>query len=180
METPVITRRNSEKLDLKLQQTKRDKLKYTPEWNFDDVEPDGQFIERLKSSINFIPEVPIDHLDYIPQRESNTPEFYPQKPNYTLQQPEFFNKFDLSTLFYIFIYFPGSSQQYFAARELSRRQWNYHKSIQTWFRLIDKPEEANNEYIIGKFEYLDYSSSKRWCVRVRDHFKFILKNIENN
>lgn len=130
-----------------------------------------EFSHLLSLSANFIPDVPYEVIDYKPQHMFNTPSNFPQMPNMKLLQPEFFCRYDVSTLFYIFFYFPGSSQQYFAGRELKQRGWRFHTKYQTWFHRVGEPTEVTKEYEIGKFEYFDHNTSSGWCVRQRNSFK---------
>lgn len=130
------------------------------------------FCRALSSEMNLIPDPPYDSHDVVRTENTiDTPPSYPQTKNMKLVQPEFFKKYDLSTLFFIFFYSPGTSQQYFAGRELQNRDWHYHIKFQTWFHRIEEPKEKTPEFEISKFEYFDHSTSEGWCVRKRDNFK---------
>ena len=136
------------------------------------------FVYSLSTSLNLIPDVPYEEENEMVQttKEGNS---YPEQPYIKLLQPEFFKKYDLQTLFFIFFYFPNSSQQYFAGRELKRRQWVFHKKYQTWFHRIGEPSERTETYEIGKFEYFEYGTNEGWCIRVRSPFKFEYRETEN-
>ena len=131
----------------------------------------SDFSHALFTSMDLIPDIPLEMSDYNPQNPAETPDNYPKKPNVKLLQPDFFRRYDMSTLFYIFFYFPGTTQQLFAGRELKQRGWIFHNKYQTWFHRLSEPTEINDNYEIGSFEYFDRSTQECWCVRVRDSFK---------
>jgi CCR4-NOT transcription complex subunit 3 len=133
--------------------------------------PPQEFAHALYSSLDLIPDVPYDIDDYKPQNPVETPKSYPQMPNMKLLQPEFFRRYDASTLFYIFFYFPGTPQQYFAGRELKQRGWRFHTKYQTWFKRATEPTEITQQYEVGKFDYLDHKVPDGWAVRQRSGFK---------
>lgn len=136
------------------------------------------FCRALSSEMNLIPDPPYDLHDVVHTENSiDTRPSYPQTKNMKLVQPEFFKKYDLSTLFFIFFYSPGTSQQYFAGRELQNRDWIYHTKFQTWFHRIEEPKEKTAEYEISKYEYFDHSTSEGWCVRKFNNFKLEFSNI---
>ncbi|OHS96289.1 hypothetical protein TRFO_37562 [Tritrichomonas foetus] len=136
------------------------------------------FSHALFSSIDLIPDVPFDIADYKPQNLVNTPAEYPQSPNMKLLQSDFFRRYDLSTLFYIFFYFPGTPQQLFSGNELKQRGWRFHTKYQTWFHRISEPTEITDHYEIGAFEYFDHNTQDGWCVRVRNSFKLEYECLE--
>ena len=63
---------------------------------------------------------------------------FPTVPMYNRR--ENFGKFDLETLFFTFYYQQGTIQQYFAAVELKKKNWMFHKKYQTWFKKLDPTE----------------------------------------
>lgn len=130
-----------------------------------------EFSHLLSLAANFIPEIPCEQVEYKPRHQISTPSGFPQEPNARLLQPEFFCRYDASTLFYIFFFFPGTPPQYFASRELRQRGWRYHSKYQTWFHRVGAPVESTPEYEIGTFEYFDHNTSSGWCVRQRASFK---------
>ena len=134
----------------------------------------------LTSSLNLIPDAPfeVDPQQLEEKKIEDRGIIYPQTPYMKLLQPEFFKKYDVLTLFFIFFYFPGTSQQFFAARELKSREWMYHKSFQTWFHRTGESTETNEQYEIGKFEYFDHSNSEGWCIRVKSNLKIEYSQIE--
>lgn len=115
------------------------------------------------------------------EKEENDDSFpYPKHAMMKLLQPEFFSKYDLDTLFFIFFYLTGTSLQYFAGRELKKRSWVFHKQYQTWFRLVEEPTETKEDYQVGKFEYFDHGSDEGWMIRQRSGFKLEYDMIEKD
>ena len=138
------------------------------------------FNHALSSSFNYIPDTPYDanESDLYSQTGINTGNansttdlqntenlqiHYPASRNMKLLQPESLRKYDLSTLFFIFFFFPGTPQQYFAGQELKNRDWMYNTKFQTWFHRISEPTEKTSSYEVAKFEYFDHSES--WIIR---------------
>ncbi|KAK8860232.1 CCR4-NOT transcription complex, subunit 3 [Tritrichomonas musculus] len=130
-----------------------------------------EFERALFTSLDLIPDIPYDLIGYQPQNPVNVPTEYPQTPNMKLFQPEFLKNYDLSTLFYIFYYFPGSTQQYFAGEELKKRNWIYHNMNKTWYHRLSEPCEKTSDYEIGKFEYFDSVSKDYWGIKQIEAFK---------
>lgn len=70
-------------------------------------------------------------------------------------------------------------QQLYAARELSKKKWIYHKKFMTWFKAIevaDAPSSVKESGLYGTFKYFDYSSS--WTFRKKDKFNFEFQFME--
>jgi CCR4-NOT transcription complex subunit 3 len=134
--------------------------------------PMHEFSNALFASLDTLPDVPHTFCKYEPQNPIETPSEYPQEPNQRILQPEFFRRFDLSTLFYIFFYFPGTPQQLFASKELKARGWRFHSRFQTWFRRISEPKNVTKESETADFDYFDHTSANGWCIRRRNDFKF--------
>jgi len=123
----------------------------------------------LSSSLNLIPDAPFEVDPSIQDEKSGDDNFqqsYPRTPYLKLLQPEYFKKYDTLTLFYIFFHFPGTSQQYFAGRELKRRDWFFYKPFQTWFHKIGDSND-HNEHYDTRYEYFDHSTSESWTIRQR-------------
>ncbi|OHS98231.1 hypothetical protein TRFO_35434 [Tritrichomonas foetus] len=136
------------------------------------TDPTQQDYEKaLFSSFDLIPDVPYELHDYEPQNPADVPPYFPKLPNMKLFQPEFLKNYDLNTLFYIFFYFPGTTQQFFAGKELKKRNWVYHKVYQTWYHRLSEPSEKTDEYEIAKFEYFDHHSQEWWRIKQSDVFK---------
>lgn len=134
--------------------------------------PVHEFSNALFASLDTLPDVPQVFCNYEPQTSVQTLPEYPQEPNQKILQPEFFRRFDLSTLLYIFFYFPGTSQQLFAAKELKARGWRYHAKFQTWFKRVSQPKTVTKEYEIADYDYFDHSSAENWYIRRRTNFQF--------
>jgi CCR4-NOT transcription complex subunit 3 len=140
--------------------------------------PRHEFAHALFSAIDLIPDVPYDLEDEQSRNSVPTRASYPRVPNMKLLQPEFFRRYDASTLFYVFFYFAGTAQQYFAAGELKRRGWRFHTKYQTWFRRIAEPVEVTPEYEICAFEYFHHTDPDAWGIRHRDAFKLEYEFLE--
>lgn len=146
------------------------------------------FGHALSSSLNFIPDTPYDLTDGDPQTiqhsssNRNAANFtdshnnengrikYPIHKNMKLMQPEFFHNLDIYTLFYLFYYFPGTLQQFFAAEEMKKREWIFQKKSQTWFHRIAEMIEKTSTYEISKYEYFDQNENWR-IIRQQSPFK---------
>ena len=129
------------------------------------------FCHALSSEMNLIPDPPYESHEVESKNAIETRPSYPQTKNMKLTQPEFFKKYDNSTLFFIFFFSPGTSQQYFAGRELLNRDWFFHLKFGTWFHRIEEPSQKTSEFEVSKYEYFDHSSNENWCVRERQNFR---------
>ena len=138
-----------------------------------------EFSNLIFKSMKIVPDVPLEVSDYKPQHAYQTPAYYPQTPNGRLLQPDFFILYDVSTLFYIFFYFPGTQQQMSAGKELQQRGWIYHPKYQTWFHRTGNPTEQTDKYEIGEFDYFDHTTPDCWCVRHRNSFKLEYECLDN-
>lgn len=58
--------------------------------------------------------------------------------------------FDLETLFFVFYHQQGTQQQYLAALELKKKNWQFNKKFETWFRKADGATEVST---ISKFSH---------------------------
>ena len=69
---------------------------------------------------------------------------YPTVPMYA--RKENFAQFDLETLFFAFYHQQGTPQQYMAAVELKKKNWQFNKKFETWFRkAADAQSQPFNE-----------------------------------
>eukprot|EP00659_Diplonema_papillatum_P019891 gene19891-30589_t len=91
-----------------------------------------------------------------PQRQYNTPAFFPQVQHPSLSNPETFKNLTRDTLFFAFYYQQQTYQQYLAARQLKIDSWRYHKKENTWFQRAHKPTKTDDDYEIGTYYYFDY------------------------
>jgi CCR4-NOT transcription complex subunit 3 len=139
-----------------------------------------ELCHQLFTAMFIEPDVPCEMSEYKPQNPVDAPVSFPHMPNMHLLQADFFLRYDASTLFYIFFYFPGSAQQFFAGKELKQRNWRYHTRFQTWFRRIGEPTETTAQYEVGKFQYFDKREPDKWCVRQRNDFKLEYQYLESN
>jgi CCR4-NOT transcriptional regulation complex NOT5 subunit len=61
-------------------------------------------------------------------------------------KPQYFSKFTVETLFYIFYYMPRDHLQLYAAEELYRRKWRYNTDYSVWFTQdLGNSEKDNSE-----------------------------------
>ena len=92
-------------------------------------------------------------------------------------QPSFYEKLELDTLFTIFYYHPNTLSQYLAARELKRQSWRFHKKYLTWFQRHEEPKIITEDYEQGTYIYFDYEGS--WCQRKKSEFTFEYRFLED-
>lgn len=75
----------------------------------------------------------------VPLKEEN---MFPTVPLYNRR--ENFAKFDLDTLFFAFYYQQGTYQQYLAAIELKKQNWQFNKKYKTWFKKVEDGTKSNH------------------------------------
>jgi CCR4-NOT transcription complex subunit 3 len=124
------------------------------------------YTQALHSAIPLIPDPPYDAPDGLADDQT--------KLNMRLLHPDFFAKFDLSTLFFIFFFRPGTSQQYFVIKELKKREWIFHTERQTWFRRIGEPTETTAVSETARYEYFEAKAGDGWAVKHCPSFTFEL------
>lgn len=78
--------------------------------------------------------------------------------------PSYFSKFKLDTLFYIFYSMPGDAAQVYAARELSERQWMYHKEFKVWLTRVPNSQPSVATDTLERGSFLVYNTNS-WAVR---------------
>ncbi|ORY07198.1 hypothetical protein K493DRAFT_327818 [Basidiobolus meristosporus CBS 931.73] len=114
---------------------------------------------------------------YTPKTPASTPSYYPQSIMPVLNNPAFYERFDLDTLFFIFYYQQGTYQQYLAARELKKQSWRFHKKYLTWFQRHEEPKAITEDYEQGTYIYFDYEGA--WCQRKKTEFRFEYRYLED-
>ncbi|KAK9765466.1 general negative regulator of transcription subunit 5 [Basidiobolus ranarum] len=114
---------------------------------------------------------------YSPKNPASTPSYYPQTVMPVLNNPAFYERFDLDTLFFIFYYQQGTYQQYLAARELKKQSWRFHKKYLTWFQRHEEPKAITEDYEQGTYIYFDYEGA--WCQRKKTEFRFEYRYLED-
>ncbi|KAK9101924.1 hypothetical protein Sjap_019178 [Stephania japonica] len=72
----------------------------------------------------------------------------------------YFSKFKIRTLFYIFYSMPKDEAQLYAANELYKRGWFYHREHQLWFKQLEPLEKSNN-YERGSYICFDPNTWKK-------------------
>jgi len=137
-----------------------------------------EFANSLFLAAEILPDIPIAKSNYVPQNMKETPQEYPKNVFQRGLLPDFFVKYDVSTLFYIFFYFPGTKFQDYAGKELILRGWKFHREFKTWFCRVSEPKEINKDYEIGEYDYFDYNSSSGWCIRRKKDFRFDYECLE--
>mmetsp|Transcript_20582 Transcript_20582/g.33210 ORF Transcript_20582/g.33210 Transcript_20582/m.33210 type:complete len:134 (+) Transcript_20582:1783-2184(+) len=88
---------------------------------------------------------------YIPRNPYRTPASFPKIPPSIFDDAKTFTKFSTDTLFFIFYFAQGTQHQYYAARELKRLSWRYHKKYLTWFQRHDTPLMTTDLYERGSY-----------------------------
>lgn len=109
----------------------------------------------------------IDNYDTEPPRtykpEVRVPSSgYPQEPLQIFDDPRLYSRIEPDTLFYVFYYKQGTSQQYLAAKALKDQSWRFHKQYQTWFQRHEEPKNITEEFEQGTYRFFDYEST--WYV----------------
>lgn len=99
-----------------------------------------------------------------------TPSFFPKSPLYLFENPSFYKRFDLDTLFFIFYYCKGTVQQTYAAIRLKHYAWRFHLKYKMWFQRLDEPRLITQEYEKGEFIFFDYETT--WNFMKKNDFVF--------
>ncbi|KAK2590097.1 general negative regulator of transcription subunit 5 [Conoideocrella luteorostrata] len=103
---------------------------------------------------------------------------FPREQLPLFDDPRVFSRIDPDTLFYIFYYRQGTSQQYHAAKALKDQSWRFHKQYQTWFQRHEEPKNITEEFEQGTYRFFDYEST--WMNRRKADFKFAYKFLEDD
>jgi CCR4-NOT transcription complex subunit 2 len=74
-----------------------------------------------------------------------------------------FSKFTPETLFYVFYSSPGDEARLFAADELAKRGWGFHKELKAWLTRVQGTEPVSKTVVgeRGSFWIFDVSSWER-------------------
>lgn len=64
--------------------------------------------------------------------------------------------FQHSFFFVNLLFLQNTYQQYFAAKELKKQSWRYHRKYNTWFQRHEEPKVATDEYEQGTYVYFDF------------------------
>lgn len=104
--------------------------------------------------------------------------YYPTSVPSTFNNPTFYEKFDIDTLFYIFYFQQKTTWQYLAAQELKRQSWRFHKKYFTWFQRHEEPKAITSDYEHGTYVYFDFEAG--WCQRKKSEFTFEYRFLEDN
>ncbi|RBR23862.1 uncharacterized protein FIESC28_03331 [Fusarium coffeatum] len=117
---------------------------------------------------SYRPEVPV------PPTGSN----FPREPLALFDDQRWYSRVDPDTLFYVFYYRQGSTQQYMAAKALKDQSWRFHKQYQTWFQRHEEPKTITEDFEQGTYRFFDYEST--WMNRRKADFKFVYKHLEDD
>lgn len=107
---------------------------------------------------------------YPVKNRQKTPSFFPKSPLYLFENPSFYRRFDLDTLFFIFYYCKGTVQQTYAAIRLKHYAWRFHLKYKMWFQRLDEPKLITAEYEKGEFIFFDYETT--WNFMKKNDFVF--------
>lgn len=125
------------------------------------------YAHALEASLPKIPDPPYD-VQNLQNQQEKTEMNFPVQTKLKLLKPEFFEHYELTTLFFLFFYNQNTTQRYFAGEELKKRDWIFNKKYRTWFHRIGNQKEAfdrNSQYLLGEFEYFDVGTGEDWCIR---------------
>ena len=101
---------------------------------------------------------------------SKRPDFFPKRGSFLFNDPSFYLKFDLDTLFYIFYNQKGTVQQTYAAARLKSFAWRFHLRYKIWFQRLEEPKLITTEYEKGEFLFFDFEST--WNFMKKNDFVF--------
>ena len=131
-----------------------------------------------------------DYKDYLKKHVSLFNDDLVNKERYTgtavtsFLQPNFFQNFEESTLFYIFYYLTRDTLQLFAGVSLYKKGWKYNYKYQIWFKqskdkdgnekweFFNPLEWKKNDYIYGPVDTQNFLTE--------DEAKQYLKQFEND
>ena len=131
-----------------------------------------------------------DYKDYLKKHVSLFNDDLVNKEKYTgaavtsFLQPNFFQNFEESTLFYIFYYLTRDTLQLFAGVNLYKKGWKYNHKYQIWFKqskdkdgnekweFFNPLEWKKNDYIYGPVDTQNFLTE--------DEAKQYLKQFEND
>lgn len=129
-----------------------------------------EFEDMLATSSKFMIS-PEETNYYIPQSIISFKTTFPSvQPLFNI---EVFDKFDESTLMFIFFYQNNPYAKYNAGKILTKRGWMYSKKFSTWFEPQKPIKSQTDEYIEAKFKYWDFE--KDFGSATKKDFKFELK-----
>lgn len=164
------SKKEDSKENRKDEQGEKDKSKdeRTREKNYNEIE----------NSILITPFFKEIEAKYPINKKIKVPSFFPKHSFMQFSNPNFYKKFDLDTLFFIFYYFKGTVQQTYAAIRLKHYAWRYHLKYKMWFQRLDEPKLITSEYEKGEFLFFDYETS--WNFMKKNDFVFEYFYLEHN
>jgi len=132
-----------------------------------------QVVNSLRHTLNYN-EMPMNRKK---EEILDMPAFFPKKPSLLLGSPEFYQKLDMDTLFFIFYFHQNTPCQYYAAKELKNYSWRFHTKYMAWFQRLEEPSVITEEYEQGTYIFFDYEVS--WSSRKKENFRFDYKYLED-
>lgn len=135
------------------------------------------FKAELDNSLRNRPVFTEIQLEYPADKKCKVPSFFPQASFFMFENPLFYKKFDLDTLFFIFYFCKGSVQQAYAASRLKHYAWRYHMKYKMWFQRLDEPKLITTDYEKGDFLFFDYETS--WNFMKKNDFVFEYRYLEH-
>ncbi len=102
---------------------------------------------------------------------------FPKTTFYRFNDPSFFKKFDLDTLFFIFHYFKNTVQQTYAAIRLKSLAWRFNTKYKIWFSRLEEPTLITEQYEKGDFLFFD---ANEWVFMKKPGFVFEYCYLEHN
>lgn len=133
----------------------------------------------LEASSNCLP-LPCDSEKvrvYLPNNPCSTPSYYPVALPAVMQLPEFFNRLEPDTLFFVFYYMEGTKAQYQAAKALKQKSWRFHTKYMMWFQRHEEPKQITDEFEQGTYIFFDF---EKWIQRKKEGFKFEYRYLEDH
>lgn len=115
---------------------------------------------------------------YPVHKKRKVPSFFPKCTYLQFNNPGFYRKFDIDTLFFCFYYFKGLPQQTYAAIRLKQCAWRYHLKYSMWFQRLEEPKLITSEYEKGEFLFFDYETT--WNFMKKNDFVFEYFYLESN
>lgn len=111
-------------------------------------------------------------------KKKKVPSFFPRNTFLQFNNPNFYKKFDIDTLFFCFYYFKALPQQTYAAIRLKQCAWRYHLKYKMWFQRLEEPKLITSEYEKGEFLFFDYETT--WNFMKKNDFVFEYLYLESN
>ncbi|EIJ87941.1 CCR4-NOT transcription complex subunit 3 [Nematocida parisii] len=136
---------------------------------------DIQLVNSMRNYLNYNSTC---GMAYAMDENEDMPDYFPSKASILLSSPDFYQKLDMDTLFFIFYFHQNTPCQYYAARELKNYSWRYHTKYMAWFQRLEEPSIITEDYEQGTYIFFDYEVS--WSSRKKENFRFDYKYLEDS